>query len=41
MISQGASEINLTFVIEEDVVPEVVRRLHKAFFSDLDTEVFA
>ena len=29
MISQGASEINLTFVVEEDVVPEVVRRLHQ------------
>ena len=41
MISQGASEINLTFVIEEDAVPDVVRRLHKAFFSDLDAEVFA
>ncbi|MBV9574966.1 MAG: lysine-sensitive aspartokinase 3 [Acidobacteriales bacterium] len=41
MISQGASEINLTFVIEEDAVPEVVRRLHKVFFSDLDPEVFA
>ena len=41
MISQGASEINLTFVIEEDAVPDVVRRLHKAFFSDLDPEVFA
>ncbi len=41
MISQGASEINLTFVIEEDAVPEVVRRLHKTFFSDLDSEVFA
>jgi aspartate kinase len=41
MISQGASEINLTFVIEEDAVPDVVRRLHKAFFSDLDSEVFA
>jgi aspartate kinase len=41
MISQGASEINLTFVIEEDVAPDVVRRLHKAFFSDLDPEVFA
>jgi len=40
MISQGASEINLTFVIEEDAVPEVVRRLHKAFFSELDPEVF-
>src|ERR1043166_1666527 len=41
MISQGASEINLTFVIEEDAVPNVVQRLHKAFFSDLDSEVFA
>jgi aspartate kinase len=41
MISQGASEINLTFVVEEDTVSEVVQRLHKAFFSDLDPEVFA
>jgi aspartate kinase len=41
MISQGASEINLTFVIEEDKVPEVIQRLHKAFFKDLDPEVFA
>jgi len=41
MISQGASEINLTFVIEEDAVPEVVRRLHGAFFSELDPGVFA
>ncbi|MBZ5706358.1 MAG: lysine-sensitive aspartokinase 3 [Acidobacteriia bacterium] len=41
MISQGASEINLTFVIEEDAVPGVVGRLHKTFFSDLDPEVFA
>src|SRR5712671_5004586 len=41
MISQGASEINLTFVIDEDAVPEVVRRLHRTFFSDLDPEVFA
>ncbi len=41
MISQGASEINLTFVVEEDVVSDVVQRLHKTFFSDLDPEVFA
>ena len=40
MISQGASEINLTFVIEEDAVPDVVRRLHTAFFADLDPEIF-
>ncbi len=41
MISQGASEINMTFVIEEGRGPEVVRRLHKAFFADVDPEVFA
>src|ERR1700686_2352793 len=41
MISQGASEINLTFVVEEDVVSDVVQRLHRTFFSDLDPEVFA
>ena len=36
MISQGASEINLTFVIEEDEVPDVIQRLHKTFFAELD-----
>jgi aspartate kinase len=41
MISQGASEINLTFVIEEDDAAEVVRRLHKEFFAEADPEVFA
>ncbi|HXY15885.1 MAG TPA: lysine-sensitive aspartokinase 3 [Terriglobales bacterium] len=41
MISQGASEINLTFVVEEDEVPQVIRRLHAAFFSELDPEIFA
>jgi aspartate kinase len=41
MISQGASEINLTFVIEEDEVPDVIQRLHKTFFAQLDPEVFA
>jgi len=41
MISQGASEINLTFVIDEDQVPSVVQRLHKAFFADPDPETFA
>jgi aspartate kinase len=41
MISQGASEINLTFVIEEDDVPRAVKRLHDIFFSDPDPEVFA
>jgi len=41
MISQGASEINLTFVIEEDDSSDVIRRLHAAFFADADPEVFA
>jgi aspartate kinase len=40
MISQGASEINLTFVIDETDVPEAVRRLHARFFADVDPEVF-
>jgi len=31
----------LTFVVEEDAALDVVRRLHKTFFSDLDAEVFA
>ena len=41
MISQGASEINLTFVVEEEDVPGVIKRLHATFFSDLDPAVFA
>jgi aspartate kinase len=40
MVSQGASEINLTFVIDEGDVDEVVRRLHAEFFTDPDPEVF-
>jgi len=41
MISQGASEINISFVIDEPDVPKVVSRLHQAFFSEVDPEVFA
>lgn len=41
MISQGASEINLTFVIDEDQVPGVIQRLHSRFFADPDPETFA
>jgi aspartate kinase len=33
MISQGASEINISFVVKEDDVPRVVRHLHDHFFS--------
>jgi hypothetical protein len=28
-------------VIEEDEVPEVIKRLHTTFFQNLDPEVFA
>jgi aspartate kinase len=41
MISQGGSEINLTFVIDESEVDRVVSRLHDEFFSEVDAEVFA
>lgn len=41
MISQGASEINISFVIDESDVPVVVARLHEVFFSEVDPEVFA
>ncbi|HEV2960972.1 MAG TPA: lysine-sensitive aspartokinase 3 [Candidatus Angelobacter sp.] len=41
MISQGASEINISFVIDEADVPQAVSRLHHAFFSEVDPEVFA
>jgi aspartate kinase len=41
MISQGASEINISFVIDEADVPEAVSRLHHAFFCEVDPEVFA
>jgi aspartate kinase len=40
MISQGASEINISFVIEEDEVPRVIQALHKKFFADADPGFF-
>src|SRR5206468_3599576 len=40
MISQGASEINISFVIDEDDVPQAIQLLHKAFFSEVDPESF-
>jgi aspartate kinase len=41
MISQGASEINMSFMIEEADVEEAVRALHNEFFSAPDATVFA
>ncbi len=40
MISQGASEINISFVIEESDVPEAIQKLHECFFTDPDPEMF-
>jgi aspartate kinase len=40
MISQGASEINMSFMIDEDDADEAVRSLHAAFFRDPDPAVF-
>jgi len=40
MISQGASEINMSFMIEEDDADEAVRSLHNAFFKEPDPSVF-
>ena len=40
MISQGASEINMSFMIEEGDVDEAIRSLHKTFFTSPDPTVF-
>jgi aspartate kinase len=40
MISQGASEINMSFMIEEDDADEAVRSLHAEFFVSPDPEIF-
>jgi len=37
MISQGASEINISFVVEEQDVPESVKQLHHCFFETART----
>jgi aspartate kinase len=41
LISQGASSINLTFVVEERHVAEAVRSLHAAFFECATSELLA
>jgi len=40
MISQGASEINMSFMIEEEDADEAIRSLHAAFFKEPDPVVF-
>jgi len=41
MISQGASEINISFVVQESDVPQAVRHLHAHFFPAKSSEVLA
>jgi aspartate kinase len=40
MISQGASEINMSFMIEQSDVEDAIRTLHAEFFADPDPTVF-
>jgi aspartate kinase len=40
MISQGASEINISFVVDEDDVPRAVEKLHQKFFAEVDPAIF-
>jgi aspartate kinase len=40
MISQGASEINMSFMIDEEDVEDAVRSLHSHFFANADETVF-
>jgi aspartate kinase len=41
MISHGASEINVTFVIDANDAEQAVRRLHQEFFAEVDPAIFA
>jgi aspartate kinase len=40
MISQGASLLNLSFVVKEADLRPVVEALHAEFFAQLDANVF-
>ena len=40
MISQGASRINMTFLVAADTMEEAVRLLHNEFFRQPDPELF-
>jgi len=40
MISQGASEINMSFMVNEDDVDEAIRSLHSKFFIAPDANIF-
>ncbi len=40
MISQGASEINMSFMVNEEDVDEAIRSLHNKFFAAPDESIF-
>jgi len=40
MISQGASAVNVTFVIDDDQTGRCVRNLHDVFFGKVDPKIF-
>ena len=40
MISQGASLLNISFVVAEADLRRTVEALHEEFFAELDPEVF-
>ncbi len=41
MISQGASRLNVSFVIDEKDLERAIQALHQTFFSQIDKKVFA
>ena len=40
MISQGASAVNITFVIDQEKLPDAVKSLHGVFFRKIDPLIF-
>ena len=40
MISQGASRLNISVVVNDDDLAGAVQALHREFFSELDPKVF-
>jgi aspartokinase len=40
MISQGASLLNLSVVVDDSALPAAVAALHREFFATLDDKVF-
>jgi aspartate kinase len=41
MVSQGASALNIGIVVAENDLKTAISSLHSAFFSEVDSEVFA